>query len=187
MMLLMSDYIETLTGALQVEALGYVEKMAHDIFRAWSDGKKLFICGNGGSAGNSIHLANDFLYGVGCNSAKLGVKVESLNANQAVITCLANDIGYEAIFSEQLKVKAGADDVLLVLSGSGNSENIVKALKIGNLIGMNTYAILGFDGGECKKIARVPIHFDVHDMQISEDIQLIVGHMCMRWLSNKAT
>jgi D-sedoheptulose 7-phosphate isomerase len=98
---------------------------------------------------------------------------------------LANDLGYEQIYSEQLKVKAETGDVLIVLSGSGNSENIIKALEVGNAIDMKTFAILGFSGGTCKEIAQYPIHFEVDDMQIAEDLQLIVGHICMQWLSQQ--
>ena len=73
--------------------------------------------------------------------------------------------------------------MLIVLSGSGNSQNVVKALEVGNDIGMRTFAILGYSGGKCKKLAQYPIHFEIEDMQIAEDLQLIVGHMCMQWLA----
>ena len=73
--------------------------------------------------------------------------------------------------------------VLIILSGSGNSQNVVSALEVGNDIGMKTFAILGYSGGKCKKLAKHPIHFEIEDMQIAEDLQLIVGHMCMQWLA----
>ena len=73
--------------------------------------------------------------------------------------------------------------MLIVLSGSGNSQNVVRALEVGNGIGMKTFAILGYSGGKCKTLAQYPIHFEIDDMQISEDLQLIVGHMCMQWLA----
>ena len=94
----------------------------------------------------------------------------------------ANDESYEQIFSLQLAVQAQKDDVLIALSGSGNSPNILMALEQANQMEMRTYAILGFSGGMAKKTAQVSIHFDVNDMQISEDLQLIVGHMIMQWL-----
>jgi D-sedoheptulose 7-phosphate isomerase len=106
-----------------------------------------------------------------------------LSSNAAVITCLANDIGYENIYSEQLRVKANQGDVLIALSGSGNSQNIVNAINMGNSIGMVTYALLGFSGGVCKKIVAHPIHFEINDMQVAEDLQLIVGHVVMQYLS----
>ncbi len=95
---------------------------------------------------------------------------------------MANDIGYEAIFSEQLAVQAEAGDLLIALSGSGNSPNIVHVIEQAKVMGVKSYAILGFTGGKCKELADVPIHFPVNDMQIAEDLQLIVGHMMMRWL-----
>jgi D-sedoheptulose 7-phosphate isomerase len=99
-----------------------------------------------------------------------------------VLTCLANDEGYEEIFSLQLAVLGRKDDVLIALSGSGNSPNIVKALEQAKKMGIKTYAILGYKGGKAKALADVAIHFVVDDMQISEDMQLVVGHMIMQWL-----
>jgi D-sedoheptulose 7-phosphate isomerase len=99
-----------------------------------------------------------------------------------VLTCLANDLGYESIFSEQLAVQAQAGDLLIALSGSGNSPNIVRVIEQAKVMGVKSYAILGFTGGKCKELADMPIHFPVNDMQIAEDMQLIVGHMMMQWL-----
>ena len=111
-----------------------------------------------------------------------GLRVSALPANSSVLTCLANDEGYESIFSMQLAVLGRRDDVLIALSGSGNSPNIVKALEQAKAMGIRSYAILGYSGGKAKALADVPIHFPVDDMQISEDLQLIVGHMIMQWL-----
>lgn len=158
-----------------------IESLASALFEAWESGQSIYIIGNGGSAGNAIHLANDFIYGAGRVLGK-GLKVEALSANPAVLTCLANDIGYDQIFAEQLRIKGQPGDVLVALSGSGNSPNIVKALEIGNELGLKTFAILGFDGGKSKQLAQFPIHFPVEDMQIAEDLQLIIGHICMQWL-----
>lgn len=152
------------------------------IHTAWQNKGKLFICGNGGSAANAIHLANDFNYGIDRKSG-IGMRVEALTANAAVVTCIGNDVGYDAIFSQQLRVKADAGDVLLAFSGSGNSQNILSAVEVGNELGMKTFAILGFSGGQCLQKVQVPIHFPVDDMQIAEDLQMIVGHTVMQWLS----
>ena len=174
-------YASNLTAVLENQDWNNVEALAHDIYRAWIDGKNLFLCGNGGSAGNAIHLANDFLYGVGQDLVP-GIKVEALSANPSVLTCLANDIGYDEIYSTQLAAKASAGDVLVILSGSGNSPNVIKALEKGHQLGMETYAILGYSGGVCLDLAKAAIHVPIDDMQISEDMQLIVGHICMQWL-----
>ena len=141
----------------------------------------MFFCGNGGSAGNANHLANDYLYGIAKRTGG-GMRVLSLAANSAVITCLANDVGYERIYSEQLAVQAQKDDLLIVLSGSGNSPNILKVLEQARAMGVRSSAILGYSGGKAKAMADLPIHFAVNDMQIAEDLQIIVGHMIMQWL-----
>jgi D-sedoheptulose 7-phosphate isomerase len=178
---LQSSYIQKLQAALASETMDLVPLLAQSLIEAWGNGGQLFICGNGGSAGNAIHLANDFLYGAGRSRGK-GLKVEAISANSAVLTCLGNDLGYEHIYSEQLKVKGQRGDVLLALSGSGNSQNIIRALETANELGMTTFAILAYSGGRCREIARYPIHFKTDDMQVAEDLQMIVGHMCMQWL-----
>ena len=160
-----------------------VHQLARAMRDTWRAGGQLLLCGNGGSAGNAIHLANDYLYGVSKDKISNGIRVEALSANPAVITCLANDIGYDEVFSTQILTKGGNGDVLLVLSGSGNSPNVVKALEAGKKTRMRTFAILGYTGGLCKELADVAIHFPIDDMQIAEDLQLIVGHMCMQWLA----
>lgn len=177
------QYAQQLSQILSETDWSPVEALADDCRRLIYEGKRLYICGNGGSAGNAIHLANDYLYGVSPIDAK-AIKVEALSANSAVLTCLGNDLGYEHIFSWQLKVKAEPGDVLVVLSGSGNSANIVNALEEAKAKGMKSYAVLGYQGGKAKALADVPIHFPIDDMQISEDLQLVVGHMLMRLLND---
>jgi D-sedoheptulose 7-phosphate isomerase len=175
------NYSNKLRRALDLAAMREISALGYALREAWRLGKTVYLCGNGGSAGNAIHIANDLLYGAGVTNGG-GLRVEALSANPAILTCLANDIGYEEIYAEQLKVKANAKDLLIVLSGSGDSANVVRALEMGNSIGMNTVAILGFSGGRCKRIAHHVIHFPIDDMQIAEDLQLIVGHICMQWL-----
>ena len=180
-----TDYSARLSLALALPAINQVPQLAQAFKTAWDNKKTIYLCGNGGSAGNAIHLANDFLYGAGINRG-IGLRIESLSANAAVLTCLANDIGYEEVYAEQLRVKANAGDVLVVFSGSGNSPNVVRALEMGNKLGMETFAILGFSGGKCKEVAKHPLHFAINDMQIAEDLQLIIGHMIMQWLCSDA-
>jgi D-sedoheptulose 7-phosphate isomerase len=176
-----TNYSERLNRALGMSAMEKIPELGAALRESWKLGLSIYLCGNGGSAGNANHLANDFFYGAGLSNGG-GLKVEALSANPAVLTCLANDIGYDEIYAEQIRIKANAGDVLIVLSGSGNSPNVVRALEMGNAKGMKTFAIVAFSGGRCKGIAQHPIHFEIEDMQIAEDLQLIVGHMCMQWL-----
>ncbi|MFZ9964754.1 MAG: SIS domain-containing protein, partial [Terrimicrobiaceae bacterium] len=128
------------------------------------------------------HWANDLIYGA-AKGGRGGVRAHSLSANTSVLMCLANDTGYENIFSGQLEVLASPGDILVALSGSGNSPNILRSLEAGNLLGMETWAIVGFDGGKALELARYAIHFPVHDMQIAEDLQMVVCHILTKQLA----
>lgn len=176
-----SGYADKLSGVLASSEWSGVGQLGKDMHECWLSGRQVFFCGNGGSAGNAIHLANDFLYGIAKRTGG-GLKVQALSANPAVMTCLANDVGYDYIYSEQLAVLAASGDLLVVLSGSGNSPNILRVLEQAKTMGVKSCAILGFSGGECKSLADFSIHFPIDDMQIAEDMQLVVGHMLMKWL-----
>lgn len=175
-------YSARLSDVLSAFDWAPVTELAQDMLACWKDGRQMFMAGNGGSAGNANHLANDFLYALS-KRAGSGLRVHGLPANPAVLTCLANDEGYDEIFSLQLAVQARRGDILLVFSGSGNSPNILRALEEAKRIGMKSYAVLGFSGGKALAQADVPIHVKLDDMQIAEDMQLILGHMIMQWLS----
>ena len=175
-------YKEQLDAAFNKNIIKKTNFLAESLEKTWANKTNIFICGNGGSAGNANHIANDFIYGAGKKKGK-GLKIESLAANSSIITCLANDIGYEHIFSEQIRVKGQEGDILIALSGSGNSINIINAINEANNIGMISFAILGFDGGKCKETAHHSIHVPINDMQISEDMQMIILNMCMKWLN----
>ena len=141
----------------------------------------LFLAGNGGSAANANHLAADLIYGVNLQG-RGAFRVHSLAANPSVLTCLGNDIGFENVFSHQLEALAESGDLLLVFSGSGNSPNIIQALKAAKKLGVTSVALLGYDGGGAKALADMPLHFPIHDMQAVEDLHMIVGHLLFKHL-----
>ena len=181
------NYLTRLNKTFTPEVIEKVEQFCTYLHDAWVDRRKVFLCGNGGSAANALHIANDLHYGIGaCGPAPIipGIRVEALSANTGIITCLANDIGYENIYANQLRSNASPDDILVALSGSGNSPNIINAIKAAGDLGMKSVAILAFDGGQCLGLADLAIHFPIIDMQIAEDTQLIVGHLCMQWLNS---
>jgi len=179
------EYLKNLKNCFSSKNIEKLHFLSEKILEIWEENNCLFICGNGGSSANAEHIANDFHYGIAeiSNNKNKGLKVDALTSNSAIVTCLANDIGYENIFSYQLSVKAKKKDLLLVLSGSGNSKNIIKALEKANEIGIFSVAVLGFDGGKAKDIATLPIHFPIDDMQISEDLQMISMNICMKWIA----
>jgi len=176
-----NNYFTKLNDACQKIPMATTQLMAETLMRCWRTGKQVFLFGNGGSAGNAVHLANDWIYGIS-KSFGSGLRVTALPANGSVVTCLANDEGYENIFSYQLAVLAQPGDIAIALSGSGNSPNILKALEYCNQAGIESFALLGYSGGKALGLAKHPIHVPIDDMQISEDLQVIIGHLMMQWL-----
>jgi len=176
-----TGYDQTITKALALIDWSSVKLLAKELDRCWKENNQLLICGNGGSGANAEHIANDLLYGV---SKKLGegIRCKALTANGAVLTCLANDEGYENVFAYQLAVDANNKDILLVLSGSGNSPNVLMAIAEAKRRDMKTFGILGFGGGRAKAMLDVAIHTPINDMQVSEDIQMIILHTLSQWL-----
>jgi D-sedoheptulose 7-phosphate isomerase len=179
-----TTYLATLHAAIAAHDWADVGHLADTLEACWRDDRQLYLCGNGGSAANALHLANDFLYGVD-KPAGRGLRVTALSANPAVVTCLANDVGYAEVFAHQLTALARRGDVLIVLSGSGNSPNVVRALEVARTLGVTTFAILGYAGGRSLQLADHAIHFPVDDMQVAEDLQMVVGHMVMQRLCGR--
>ncbi len=170
-------YVDRLAQVLAKLDYEKVAELELAIKKVWESGKRIYLVGNGGSAANASHVANDFNYGVAKNKNGKGIRAHALGANSAVITCLGNDIGYENIFSQQIDVMGESGDLLIAFSGSGNSPNILKAIRSAKEKNMTTYGLLGYSGGQAKEMVDVALHFAVDDMQISEDLQLIVLHM----------
>jgi len=176
-----AEYLKRLRDAGSLIPLERVEELGHALLDCWKSGNQVFIIGNGGSAGNAIHLANDFIYGIS-KTLGSGIRMHALPANQAMLSCLGNDLGYDRVFSHQLAVMGSSGDLLIALSGSGNSPNILRAIEQARLQNIRSFAILGYTGGKALDICDCSIHVPVNDMQISEDSQLIVGHILMQWL-----
>lgn len=157
-----------------------VGKLGALMASAWKEKRTIFVCGNGGSAVNALHWATDFLYPVSPGAA--GMRIFALPANPGVVSCLANDVNFKSVFSQQLRSLGSRGDLLILLSGSGNSENILEAITTARELEMTTVGLFGFGGGKALPLVDLGIHFAVHDMQIAEDMQLVVNHMVMRAL-----
>ena len=177
----LDDYVNGLHVALNTADTNSISILEQELKNSWKAKNRIFVCGNGGSAANAVHIANDLTYGV---TKKLGqgLNISALPADLAIMTCLANDEGYDKVFSHQLRVQGSKGNILIALSGSGNSDNIINALKAAKEIGMKTFGVLGFDGGKAKVLCDVPIHFNVDNMQISEDLQIVLFHYLTRRL-----
>jgi D-sedoheptulose 7-phosphate isomerase len=140
---------------------------------------KIYICGNGGSAHTASHFITDWskMYHLATNKK---IEAYALTDNIGLITAFANDISFKEIFSGQLKSVLSEGDLLIGISGSGNSENIIKALEYANSINATTLAILGYDGGRAIKVSNHNVLVKSFDMQLVEDFHLQIGHMIMK-------
>lgn len=177
---MLKNYIDKIESSITKDSENKIETLIQIITKAINNHNNIFICGNGGSAANSIHIANDFTYMNNKIKTPKTIKIESLASNAAVMTCIANDISYEDIFSFQIMTKAEKNDLLIILSGSGNSKNIIKAIELSKMKGLNTFGLIGFDGGKAKEILDEYIHFNIDDMQVVEDLQTIVFHYIIK-------
>ena len=136
--------------------------------------KRIWIMGNGGSGASASHWVNDFNKGMLTNRP---FDMICLNDNVATLTAIANDDSYENVFQKQLEYKIKKDDLVIGISGSGNSKNVVKAFDYANCMGAITFAIVGFNGGQLKKVAKQSIHIETHNMGIFEDISMVIDHI----------
>jgi D-sedoheptulose 7-phosphate isomerase len=158
-----------------------IQALADAIYDCYEKGKFVFICGNGGSGSNASHFCEDL--GKSTlkradfeNDAKKRLKVLSLTDNTPYILAWGNDEGFDRIFVEQLKNLAGPGDLLIAISGSGNSPNVLKAVDWANRHGLKTIGCTGFSGGKLRTLAQGNLHVPLDDMGIVESIHLTVFH-----------
>jgi len=151
---------------------------------AWKGGFQVITLGNGGSALTSLHYINDWNKSIFMQSG-LPFYGRSLAENIGLVTSYANDISYQDIFVEQLKNILKPGDLVIAISGSGNSENVIRAVEYANSHQAITLGLCGFDGGRLKKCAKHVLWANVADMQLSEDIHAIFGHVVMQHLCEK--
>lgn len=175
------DYFGELARAISSIDDAQVDRAAEILVEAYIAGSTVLTCGNGGSAAIANHLQCDHLKGVRTGTDLLP-KVLSLSANVELLTAIANDIGYEDVFIYQLQSQAGPGDVLMAISSSGGSPNIVHALKWARRRGLRTIALTGFSGGVARKVAEVSIHIDCRNYGIVEDIHQAVMHTLAQYV-----
>jgi len=169
------SYLSELLFNLDFKA---IEKVIEVFQKARANGKTIFLVGNGGSAATCSHFAEDLAYGT-LMEGKEPFKALSLAENVAHMTAIANDEGYENVFVGQLKNLFKQGDVLVGISGSGNSSNVIRAIEYANSNGGISIGLLGFDGGKMKEICHYCVHVRTMKSEYGpvEDIHLILGHL----------
>ena len=177
-------YFSRLSETLDKLDVQVIEQMAELLLQARDRENTIFIIGNGGSAATASHVTGDFLKGISYELEKR-FRVMCLSDNVSGLTAISNDLGYEDIFVEQLKVFLKKDDLVIGISGSGNSVNVVKAMEYARRKGAGTIAMCGYKGGKIKELADLVIHVPIHDMEITEDIHVIIFHAVKQMLIKK--
>ncbi len=175
------EYAKELARASETIDPAAMEQAAQLLIAAYSAGARMFCCGNGGSASIANHMQCDHVKGIR-NGTDLAPQVLSLSANVELLTAIANDISFADIFRYQLQSHARPGDVLIAVSSSGRSANIVRALDWARDNGLRTIAITGFDGGAARETADVAIHVDCTNYGIIEDLHQSVMHALAQFI-----
>ena len=177
-MSMLTDYMNGLKGCCDecIAQSGAIEKIADVIYGAYKQDKRIFIMGNGGSATTAMHFTRDLKIGSSVKG-KPRIKADGLADNMAVVTSIANDVDYESIFQHQLVDNLEKGDVVIAISCSGNSPNVVRAVEYAASQGITTIGITGFGGGKLAKIAATSLVFASKDYGQLEDIHMGLGHI----------
>jgi D-sedoheptulose 7-phosphate isomerase len=174
------DYLDRLRTAIDGLPRERLNQLAQTLLGAYRNDKQVFTIGNGGSSSTASHLAADLSKNTtGANTRRF--RITSLNDNAAIVTAIANDLGYENVFVEQLINLIRPGDVLIAVSASGNSPNIVRAIRYAQEQSAHVAALLGFDGGEAAKLADNAIVVPSSDFGIVEDLHLAINHILVEY------
>ena len=179
----LDNYIDEHAKVLNIINKDDLDKSINMVKSAFAEGKKVATCGNGGSASTASHFITDWNKMINLATGKK-FRGLSFADNIGLITAYGNDLSYDEVFSGQCKAILDEGDLLIAISGSGNSKNIIECIKTANDMGVKTLAILGYDGGDAIKYATHSFLVPSFDMQVCEDIHLIFGHMVMKTLCN---
>lgn len=174
-------YADETARAMKSVDLAALDRAAAILLDAYTSGAGVFTCGNGGSAAIANHLQCDHSKGVRTGTDLLP-KVVSLSVNVELLTAIANDMSYEDVFVHQLQSHAAPGDVLIAISSSGSSANILRALTWARGNGLRTIALTGFEGGEARAVAEVAIHVDGTNYGIVEDLHQAIMHALAQYI-----
>ena len=181
----MKDYISEINTYLEHEIdtlkaldVNEINAALNLLLETFENGNTVFVFGNGGSSATASHFQNDFNKGVSEHTEKK-FNFQCLNDNVATVMAVANDIGFEEVFRFQLVGHMKPGDVVLAISGSGNSKNVLNAVEYAKSQGAKVIGLTGFAGGKLKELSDVSLHVPVNSMQITEDIHMVFDHLMM--------
>jgi D-sedoheptulose 7-phosphate isomerase len=176
-------YFSSVQDLLNHVPFDAVDQVVERLMQANRAGQTIFICGNGGSAATATHF--------GCDLSKRPLvegqprfRVVAITDNISLMTAVSNDISYDECFAEQIKSLVRPDDVLIAISGSGNSRNVLRAIEVADQMGATTIGFCGYDGGKMKPMVDIPVHVPSFNMAMVEDVHLMLEHaICEKLLA----
>lgn len=171
-------YIENEINTIHNLDIDAINQALNVLLEAFENGNTVFVLGNGGSSATASHFQNDFNKGISEHTEKK-FNFQCLNDNVATVMAIANDIGFEEVFRFQLRGHVKPGDVVMAISGSGNSKNVINAVKYARDQGCRIIGLTGFDGGTLKQMADISLHVPVNSMQITEDLHMMLDHLMM--------
>lgn len=177
------EYFSKLATTIQNLNIDEINRAVMVIKEAYERDATIYVFGNGGSAATASHFVCDFNKGIS-ESLEKKFNLICLSDNTPIITAIANDSSYEDIFYAQLLNKLKKEDLIIAISGSGNSGNVIKAVKYAKKIGTEIVGVTGYSGGKLRELADYHMHVAVNDMQLTEDVHMAFDHMMYRVLTD---
>lgn len=177
------NYYEREVQTIKAMDFEAIESAVQAIIEAYEREATIYVFGNGGSAATASHFVCDFNKGISENLEKK-FNLICLNDNLPTLMAIANDISYEDVFSFQLLNKLKPTDLIIAISGSGNSKNVIKAVEYAKEVGCKIVGLTGYSGGKLKMLSDYSMHVPVNDMQITEDVHMSFDHMMYRVLTD---
>jgi D-sedoheptulose 7-phosphate isomerase len=177
-------YLEELVGLTELLNFDLIEKVCLEILKVRKSMGTIFIIGNGGSAATASHMATDFMFGSNLGNPEL--RVISLVDNSSLLTATGNDVNFTQVFSRQLQNLGRRGDIVIAISASGNSPNLIEAIKEAKNLKMQSVGMTGFDGGLLKTLVDFPIHVPtkIGSYGQAEDLHLMINHMMTSFLKS---
>lgn len=173
-----TEYIELERGVLKNLDIEAINNAMNLIMEAYEARKNIYIFGNGGSSATASHYQNDFNKGIS-EYVEKKFNFICLNDNMATVMAIANDIGFEEVFRFQLRNKLEDGDIIIAISGSGNSKNVINAVEYAKEQGNKIIGMTGYQGGKLKELSDISLHVNVNSMQVTEDIHMMFDHLIM--------
>ena len=175
---LADEYIRKEIEVLQSLDRKSIAKALDKLTEAWENERDIYIFGNGGSSATASHFENDFNKGVS-EPLEKKFRFHCLNDNMSTVMAVANDLGFEEVFRFQLVNRVKKDDIIMAISGSGNSKNVLNAVEYAKEKGAYIIGITGYNGGKLMGLSDLNLHADINSMQITEDIHMMFDHLMM--------